>query len=441
MLFLGPLVAVLAFNIPKSPAQVDKVIMQVVQQIWAIDNHAHPMKVVLTGEKEDTDYDALPVDAMQPFELPARINPDNPMFVQAWKELFGYPFSDMTAPHLKRLLAMKSAKITSLGSRYPDWVLDKLHIQTMTANRVRMGRGLQRPRFQWVPFDDALLFPLNNDALKAKNPERASMFGGEERLLRRYLSDLGRNKIPDTLADYISKVILPTLRRQKANGAVAVKFEAAYLRSLEFKLQREQDAKEIYQEFISGGAPNQDSYKVLQDYIFFAIAKEAGELGLPVHFHTGAGVGAFYELAGADPLKLQQALDAPELHKVKFVLLHGGWPFEKNTAFLLSKPNVYTDFSYQSFLFSPKILSQTLKILLTLAPDKVLFATDSAAITSEVGWQEIGWLANWTGRTALGLALSEFEEEGELSHSRALEIAHMVLRENAVKLYHMTPAH
>jgi len=437
MFWLCPLAAIATLQMNSISRGTDPEIMAAVHQIWAIDNHAHPMKVVLKGDKEDSDYDALPVDAMQPFDLPTRISTDNPLYIKAWHDLYGYPYRDMSAPHVKRLLAMKTAKVKLLGAAYAAWVLDKFHIQTMTANRVRMGRGLERPRFQWVPFDDALLFPLNNDAQKAKNPERASMFAGEERLFKTYMSDLGIKKLPNTLADYLSEVVVPTLKRQKKAGAVALKFEAAYLRSLEFKKQKEQDAEEVYREFIGGKTPEPDAYKVLQDCIFFAIAKEAGELGLPVHLHTGAGVGADYELAGSDPLKLEEAFDAPELRKTKFVLLHGGWPFEKNTAFLLSKPNVFADFSYQAFLFSPAMLSQTLKTWLILAPSKVLFATDSAMIDPEIGWEEVGWLSNRTGRTALGLALSQLVEEGEISRARALQEAHMVLKDNAAKLYHI----
>src|SRR5207244_7960094 len=37
------------------------------------------------------------------------------------------------------------------------------------ANRVAMGRGLTAPRFRWVSFDDALLFPLSNEAAKRAN--------------------------------------------------------------------------------------------------------------------------------------------------------------------------------------------------------------------------------------------------------------------------------
>ena len=66
----------------------------------------------------------------------------------------------------------------------------------MFANRVAMGRGLTSPRFRWVAFDDALIFPLNNDAAKRFNRDYAAFYPGEERLLKRYLADLKLADLP-----------------------------------------------------------------------------------------------------------------------------------------------------------------------------------------------------------------------------------------------------
>ena len=157
---------------------IDPGLMADIMKIRAIDNHAHPMKVVLKGEKLDEDYDALPVDAMQPFDLPARIRPDNHLFIEAWRELFGYAYHDMSREHLKNVLERKLRKTREHGDGYCAWVLDRLGIETQLANRVAMGRGLSGTRFRWVPFADALLFPLDNRAAKRRNSEYASMYAG-----------------------------------------------------------------------------------------------------------------------------------------------------------------------------------------------------------------------------------------------------------------------
>ena len=47
------------------------------------------------------------------------------------------------------------------------------------------------------------------------------------------------------------------------------------------------------------------------------------------------------------------------------------------------------------------------------------------------------WIGTTTVRRALGIALTGMLRSGEVSRSRAEEIATMVLRTNAGKLYHL----
>ena len=122
-----------------------------------------------------------------------------------------------------------------------------------------------------------------------------------------------------------------------------------------------------------------------------------------------------------------------------FVLIHGGWPFDKQTAALIGKPNVYADFSAQTFLRYSQDLSDTLRHWLEFAPEKVLFATDAFIITPEVSWEDLGWLSARTGREALALALTGMMRDGEITRERASKLARMVLRENAAHLYGMQP--
>ena len=46
--------------------------------------------------------------------------------------------------------------------------------------------------------------------------------------------------------------------------------------------------------------------------------------------------------------------------KQTFVLVHGGWPYEKEAGVMLMKPNVYADFSAQVLLRSPRAIAQAL---------------------------------------------------------------------------------
>ena len=102
---------------------------------------------------------------------------------------------------------------------------------------------------------------------------------------------------------------------------------------------------------------------------------------------------------------------------------------------MLDKENVYADFSSQAFLTSPRELSGVIRSWLEFVPEKVLFGTDAYPLTTTVGWEEVGWLTNKTARLALALALTGMMQDGQITRERASELARMVLRENAIKLY------
>jgi predicted TIM-barrel fold metal-dependent hydrolase len=394
--------------------QVDPAIAAEIAKIKAIDNHAHPV----LPTPGDTGYDALPVEHMDPYTEPVRTRAGASIAAEASRQLFqNTPQRDV---------------IEQKRDSYPNWVLDQLGIETMLANRISLGPGLAPPRFLWVPFEDALLFPLDNRAL-ATNSDRKAFFEDEDRLLARYLKECGYTKPPASLGEYLQKIVDPTIERQKRGGAVAVKFEAAYLRSLDFEDVSRSEAEAAY----THGRP----YKKLQDFLFRYIAAEAGRLGMAVHLHVAWGPGGYFHVAGTNPLLLESAFNDPRLHQTNFVLLHGGWPFTREITALLSKPNVYADFSAQTLINYPRAVAKVLREWLEFAPDKVLFATDAYPYSDELGWEQSGWVASSTGRQALGLALTQMFNDGEITRNRALEMAHMILHDNAVKLYGLnTPA-
>ena len=414
-------------------ATADPALAAEIARIPAIDNHTHVPRLTAAGEKDD-EYDALPCPVAEPMGDPTPVRPDNPMLLEARKALFGYKYDDAGEAHLREYVAAKQRVQQEQGDHYPDWVLERLGTEVMFANRIAMGRGLDAQHFRWVPYNDALLYPLNNAAM-ADNPDRKFFYGREEKLLARYLEDLGRKKLPATLEEYVSEIVTPILERQKEGGAVAIKFESAYLRALDFAPAGEADAATIYRRYLGSRAPEKREYKALQDYLFHYVAGEAGRLGLAVHIHTGAGCGSYFSLRGANPLELEGVLNDPSLRQTNFVLVHGGWPFTREMAYLLSKPNVYTDISEQTWLLSPRALAQTIRDWLEWYPEKVMFGTDLYPNTPPDDWEEVGWILSQTGRRALALALTGMIEDGEISRAQAVERARMLLRGNAIRLY------
>jgi len=406
------------------------VIAAEVQRTRAIDNHAHPVRNV-KGGPPDREFDALPVDNMEPASDPVNLRPNSSLVLEAQKQLYGSA-------------ANKPAVIREKGEAYASWVLDQIGTDVMLANRVAMGTGIEAPRFRWVPYVDALIFPLDNSTLAARNPDRKAFFALEDGLRGRYLKEVApavlaagvrAEALPGSLSDYLTRVVTPTLERHKRGGAVAEKFEAAYLRSLAFYPVERASAERVYARYAGKNAPPDAEYKQLQDYLFRYIAAECGRLGMAVHIHCDAGAGSYFEIAGANPLLLESVLEDPALRRTRFVMLHAGWPFTREITSLLERPNAYLDFSFQDIVQTPASLAGDIREWLEWVPEKVLFGTDAYPYSDQFGWEETGWIGARNARQALGIALTGMFRDGEITRERALELARMVLRENARKLY------
>ena len=413
---------------------VDPELAAAIAGIRPVDHHAHPRATVGEGEK-DPGADALHVEGLAPFDMPLRLRFGNAEHLAALEALWAVPRDAAGNLDLAAVGEAKRKRRLQEGEGYPAWVLDRLGIDVMLANRLEMGRGLAAPRFRWVGFVDALILPLDNAGLKRATPDVEVLLAGVEAQRARQLKDAGFAALPPTLDRYLSGVVDPVLQRFRQGGAVAVKFEVAYFRALDFAAADPAEAAAVYERFRAGGEPPAAEYKKLQDFLFRAVARRAGELGLPVHVHSSAGAGGFYSVSGSNPLLLEPALNDAALRNTRFVLVHGGWPFTREAGSLLYKPNVYADFSLQAFLMPPRELSEVLRSWLSWLPEKVLFGTDAYTYAPLLEWEETGWMWVQASRKALGLALTGMMADGEIDRRRAVELARMVLRDNAVRLY------
>ena len=417
------------------PGDIDPQLARLLAAAPAIDNHAHP---VLPPPNLATDrgFDALPVDNMEPQTDPAAWRPDSLALADAWKALWRFTEAPPLSPEaVKRLGAIRDKVRAQHGERYDQWVLDQAHIATMLANRVAMGAGMEPPRFRWVPYIDALVFPLDNTGLAAATPDRAQFFALEDKLRAQYLQAVQLQAVPPTLDGYLTKVVTATLERQHGQGAVAEKFEIAYLRGFDFSDPSREDAARVYARLVNRPRPDPADYKLLQDFLFRFIVAECGRLHMPVHIHSMSGGGGYFSIAGANPLLLEPLFNHPRLRQTQFVMLHGGWPFVHETGALLQKPNAWLDLSQQSLVIPPRTLAGWLREWLEVFPDKVLFATDGYPFTESLGWEEAAFLASRNIRQALGLALTGMLRDHEITRDQAAAIARGVLHDNAARLY------
>jgi uncharacterized protein len=417
-----------------SPAQAqepDPELVAYIDSIKAIDNHAHVTGLDLA---HDRGFDQLRCD-----ELPAAttLAPANLRFnaeqKAAYKTLFGLDVKIGDDAEIKKIQVQEIAARHGVG--FYAWLMEQAGLETVFANRIALTPEMRSPQIRWVPYEDALLFPLDNSAAKAVNPDRRVFFGDAEGLLNAYLRGAGLSHIPPTFDAYVEKVVQTTLQKQKAAGAIAVKFEAAYLRRLDFAPASPDEAARVYAKYAGGGDPTPAEYKTLQDYIFKQIALEAGRLGLAVHFHTGSGCGEFFDDSGADAMLLSPALNDPDLRRTNFVLLHGNQPRSPNVSVLILKPNVYTDTSVLELMYSPAELARIMRPWLELMPEHVMFGTDAGPFGPGLDWEETTLIGTQHFRRALALVLTDMVRDRTITRDRAKQIAELVLHGNAAQLY------
>jgi uncharacterized protein len=416
---------------------VDSAIVAYIARIKVVDSHAHPMRPVPPGAPADSEYDALPLDGIPPFALHARLRLENAEWREAQESLYGFHSSDTGAVFSAAVRRAADAAATAHGEQLPSWILDQAGIDVMLANRIVLGPGLTAPRFRWVSFADALMLPLDSRVEAARTPDTRALYPKEAALLRRYMTELKVATLPPTLDAYVRTVVTPTLERQRRNGAVAIKFEAAYLRPLDFDDPDPPTARRVYARYAHGGAPTRAEYKALQDYLFRTIAREAGRLGMAVQIHVFEGFGGFYTARGSNPLLLEAAFNDSTLRGTNFVIVHGGWPHVAQTQSLLGKPNVYADLSMMSLMLEPAQLAGVLRHWLEEWPEKVLFGTDAFEGGPEQSWGVVAWFGANTARRALAVALTAMMRDGQIGRDRAEVLAQMVLRRNASEAYRL----
>jgi uncharacterized protein len=408
--------------------QIYQRLLPQIEKIPAFDHHAHP------GFADDPDVDAMaaPPDASEA----RRTRDDNPELVAAAKALFGYPYSDFSPEHAKWLVAKKAElKKQNPGTAYFNFILDKINTESSVANRAMMADYLDPKRFPWVFFADSFMWPFNNQREAARNPDEEVYIPLQEKMLHRWMHQETVTKLPGNLDEYLNFIVRALEDNQK-KGGIAMKFEVAYFRPTTFSDPTRDQADDIYRRYVSGSSvPSEKEYRTFQDYIFRFLVTQGGRLNLPVHIHTAVGIGDYFNLSQSNIMNLESVLRDPRYRGTTFVMIHGGYPLEREAIWLAAMKNVYLDSSFGELAQYPSAFKDTLKMWLETFPDKITFGTDCFPYNQVLGAEESYWLGAQSSRMALAGALAEMISENEITEARALDLAHAYLHDTAVKLY------
>lgn len=167
-----------------------------------------------------------------------------------------------------------------------------------------------------------------------------------------------------------------------ARGAVGAKSVLAYRSGLAVDPEASRDAAE---ESLSEDRPLRQRSKAMRDLVFRHLLGRCADLNLPLQVHTGFGDSEI-SMAQANPLLLDDVLRTPEGEAAPVVLIHGGFPWHEQVAYLAAvRSSVWVDLSLSN-LVSPATSADRLLRLLDLAPSRRLLLGSDGHGSPETHW-------------------------------------------------------
>jgi predicted TIM-barrel fold metal-dependent hydrolase len=111
-----------------------------------------------------------------------------------------------------------------------------------------------------------------------------------------------------------------------------------------------------------------------------------------VHIHTAVGIGDYFQPLAKQHHESRKRAARSALRSTTFVMIHGGYPLEREAIWLAAMKNVYLDSSFGEMAQYPAAFKDTLKMWLETFPDKITFGTDCFPYNQVLGTEESYWL-------------------------------------------------
>jgi predicted TIM-barrel fold metal-dependent hydrolase len=171
-----------------------------------------------------------------------------------------------------------------------------------------------------------------------------------------------------------------------------------------------------------------DEVKPLQDYMMHCIIQLARKHHIPMQIHTGLQAGDGNHIANANPAMLTNLF--LEYRDVNFILMHGAYPYGGELSALAKGfRNVFIEMSWV-YIISPSYAARYLHEWLETVPaNKIL------AFGGDYHNVENTYAHSMMAREIVSRVLTEKVSSGYLSETEALEIATMILHDNAIAVF------
>lgn len=393
-----------------------------------IDVHAHPSLAPIDYPPGDR-YPTLEPPISRPYWVApeGRIAVFDALQVRGLQAVYGYTrptVAEADLPEIKKL----SEEFWKDGRRAGlNRVLDRCGIERVFYNADSRKDDLDPGRTAWVPFIDSYLSPFPAPNLKGVSPDFREWLASSAGEVGERAKSAGRSfaDLPSYLA-----FVEAALASLKERGAAALKLGVAYTRTLWFDDPDEAEVRSLFAAGVEGTVADWPAYKKVQDFIARHIFLKAGELGLPVHVHTGFGADAGLRSLDSSALNLESVLSDLRFKGTRFLILHAGYPLADKLKPLLEKRNAFVEFSAVNWMVFEEELARILEdwFLYPGAAEKVMFGSDAGAPV-------LFWIAARNSRDALYRALASLIDRGRLTEDGAVRVAEKVMRANALRLH------
>ena len=260
------------------------------------------------------------------------------------------------------------------------------------------------------------MYPLNNENLAKRDPDRKAFFGAEDKLLRRYLGEAGSAAMPAD-ARRVSAICDGNAGAMEGEGRGSGKtgdgVPAVVRRGQSEPGRRGANLRNSIREVgRARGCRVQGDCRISYSATWRASA--AGWECLCTCI-PAPGAGRYYDIPGVNPTLLVPVIMDPAMKQdqlrvgARRLAIHPGdhgdagdserlrWTFRRRPPSCIRGP-----------------LGEVIRGWLEFGPEKVLFATDASPWNEQINWEESGWLSNMTARDALGLALTGMMRDREI---------------------------
>jgi predicted TIM-barrel fold metal-dependent hydrolase len=347
------------------------------------------------------------------------------LLLKCYQEEYDFKYGDINPETLAELDKTYQAS-RSDEATYAMKAMDKAGIEKalQVGERPGMPPGLDPSRFAFAQLVDGFLIPLDNsgigDTLRAQRFVKMTTYWPN--ILRAELN-------PESLDDYLNMVSV-ALTRIADSGAAALKMNFAYWRDVSFEEVSKDEAEDVWNK--KDSTPRR--YKVLQDYIMRHLMAKAATLGLPTHMHMGS-TSITKPMQEASPARFDPFLWLPDVKPAKIVMLHGAYPYCREAGFMVGRtadaPDLYLDISHIIYYFPSSMeimVGQIREWILMGIVERLIYGSDSPSPMGIL-------MAAINVREILCRVFQKFVDEGTFSEKQAVDMATLILRNNAKKLY------